>query len=107
MALKVKVGTVPILWNNDDVPELTPPVQFERVILEMAQAGFQASELGTNYPRDPERLKAALRGRGLVLSGGYFCDDYAVRARHDEIVAAGRGGCLSRRGRRGLSGCRR
>ena len=25
----LRYGTVPILWNNDDVPELTPPVPFE------------------------------------------------------------------------------
>lgn len=66
-------GTVPILWNNDDVPELTPAVPYEQVLDEIAQAGFTGTELGTNYPREPEVLKAALAARGLTLSAAYYC----------------------------------
>lgn len=68
-------GTVPILWNNDDVPDLTPPVPFERVLDEIAAAGFTGTELGTNFPRDPVALKAALDARGLTLTGAYYCPD--------------------------------
>lgn len=85
MALKVRVGTVPILWNNDDVPELTPPVPFERVIDEMARAGYEGTELGSNYPRDPAVLRQGLGRAGLQLSGGYFCDDFTVPANHREV----------------------
>lgn len=69
----IRFGTVPILWNNDDVPELTPPVPFEQVLDEMAQAGFVGTELGTNYPREAAVLREALFARGLVLSGAYYC----------------------------------
>ncbi len=86
MVLNVRVGTVPILWNNDDVPELTPPVPCERVLAEMAEAGFQGTELGTNYPRDPLALRALLGRFGLMLSGGYFCDEYRESARHAEVI---------------------
>ena len=66
-------GTVPILWNNDDVPELTPPVPWEQVLDEIQLAGFAGTELGSNYPRDAKVLKQALHDRGLRLSGAYYC----------------------------------
>lgn len=69
----LRYGTVPILWNNDDVPELTPPVPYEQVLAEIELAGFAGTELGTNYPRDAQVLKQALHARGLVLSGAYYC----------------------------------
>ncbi len=90
MALSVRIGTVPILWNNDDVPELTPPVPFEQVIAQMARAGFEGTELGTNYPRNPTALRGALGREGLTLTGGYFCSDYTDPARHAEIFESAR-----------------
>ena len=87
----LRFGTVPILWNNDDVPELTPAVPFERVLDEVQQAGFAGTELGTNYPRDPEVLKAALDARGLTLSGAYYCpgltDGHSVATALNEVNA--------------------
>ncbi len=87
MTLDVRIGTVPILWNNDDVPELTPPVPYERVLDEMSQAGFEGTELGSNYPSDPAVLRRALDARKMVLSGGYFCADYRDPARHAKVIA--------------------
>ena len=69
----LRYGTVPILWNNDDVPELTPPVPWDKVLDEIELAGFAGTELGTNYPRDPAVLKQALHDRALRLSGAYYC----------------------------------
>lgn len=69
----LRYGTVPILWNNDDVPELTPPVPWEQVLEEIELAGFAGTELGSNYPRDAQVLKQALHDRGLRLSGAYYC----------------------------------
>ncbi|HEY9724264.1 MAG TPA: sugar phosphate isomerase/epimerase [Oscillatoriaceae cyanobacterium] len=82
----LRFGTVPILWNNDDVPELTPPVPFEQVLDEMAQAGFVGTELGTNYPRDPQALRAALASRGMTLSGAYYCPGLTEEAAAQEAL---------------------
>ncbi|MFN3431306.1 MAG: TIM barrel protein, partial [Candidatus Sericytochromatia bacterium] len=72
--MTIRFGTVPITWNNDDVPDLTTPaVPYETVLDEIAQAGFVGTELGSNYPRDPEVLNLALAARGLTLSGAYYC----------------------------------
>ena len=35
--MTIRFGTVPITWNNDDVPDLTTPaVPYERVLDEIA-----------------------------------------------------------------------
>ena len=65
--MAIRFGTVPILWNNDDVPELTTPATpYERVLDEIKEAGFVGTELGSNYPKDAHELKAALDARGLT-----------------------------------------
>lgn len=85
----VKFGTVPILWNNDDIPELTAPeAPFERVLDEMREAGFSGTELGSNYPRDAKVLRAALKDRGLALSGAYYCPGLTDEAKADEALDA-------------------
>lgn len=70
---EIRFGTVPILWNNDDVPDLTPAVPYETVLDEIAAAGFAGTELGSNYPRDAQTLRPALDARNLTLSGAYYC----------------------------------
>lgn len=81
-----RFGTVPILWNNDDVPELTPGVPFERVLDEIRQAGFSGTELGSNYPRNARQLRSALGERQLVLSGTYWCPGLTDAGRADEAL---------------------
>lgn len=88
--MAIRFGTVPILWNNDDVPDLTEPeTPFETVLDEIAAAGFVGTELGSNYPRNPEALKAALDARGLTLTGAYYCpglvDPASVEAAFAEV----------------------
>ncbi len=83
-----RFGTVPILWNNDDVPELTPLFPFERVLDEIRQAGFRGTELGSNYPRNPQILRAALLERGLTLSGAYYCPGLADQGGADRALDA-------------------
>jgi inosose dehydratase len=38
----------------------------------MALAGFEGSEVGNKYPRDPEKLNGALRLRGLTICNAWF-----------------------------------
>ena len=68
----VKLGIAPIAWTNDDMPELGGEISFEQCIDEMALAGFEGSEVGNKYPRDPEVLKQALEPRGLEIASAWF-----------------------------------
>jgi inosose dehydratase len=71
-ASKVKLAIAPIGWTNDDMPELGGEIPFEQCIAEMAEAGFQGSEVGGKYPKDPDELKAALEPLGLEIASQWF-----------------------------------
>ena len=64
---EVRLGIAPIAWTNDDMPELGGEISFEQCIDEMAKAGFEGSEVGNKYPRDPEVLAEALEPRKHMM----------------------------------------
>lgn len=68
----LRFGASPLLWNHDHLLDLTSEVPYEVVLDEIAQAGYQGTELGRGFPRDPAVLGPALSARGLALAGvGY------------------------------------
>ena len=67
----VRIGTAPVNWNNDDLPDWAPAVPFPALIAEMAATGYQATEYGSGFPRNPSSLRAALAGQRLALAGAY------------------------------------
>lgn len=67
----VRVGAHPICWCNDDMHDIGDEYTFERIIDEMAEAGYAGTELGRKYPRDPKVLRKALRARKLVLTSAW------------------------------------
>jgi len=69
----VRIGISPINWVNDDMHDLGDRISFEQIIDDMADLGFEGTELGRKYPRDPAVLREALKKRNLVLSSGW-CD---------------------------------
>jgi inosose dehydratase len=68
----IKLAIAPIGWTNDDLPELGGEIPFEQCVSEMALAGFQGSEVGNKYPKDPAILNKALRLRGLTICNAWF-----------------------------------
>ncbi len=68
----VRLGIAPIAWTNDDLPELGRENTFEQCISEMALAGYEGTEVGNRYPRDPAVLKRALDLRGLTVCNAWF-----------------------------------
>jgi inosose dehydratase len=67
-----RVGFAPITWNNEDLrSELGPPVDYRRVLDEIAAAGYAATELGDGFPRDPLTLRFALQERGLSMPSAW------------------------------------
>lgn len=83
----VKLAIAPIAWTNDDMPELGGDNTFEQCISEMALAGFQGSEVGNKYPRDPDQLHKALGLRGLEIASAWFSAYLTVRP-YEETAAA-------------------
>lgn len=72
----MKIATAPGTWGVEpDTPaEDAPP--YERVLDEIAAAGFDGSELGPlgYYPTDPALLADALARRELALPGGFMME---------------------------------
>ncbi len=71
-AKRVRLAIAPIAWTNDDLPDLGRENTFEQCISEMALAGFEGSEVGNKYPKDPAVLTHALDLRGLTICNAWF-----------------------------------
>jgi len=83
------LAIAPIVWNNDDLPELAPPIPFERVLDEIAEAGYEGTELATNAPRDAALLRDQLQRRGLRLAGAFLALDFLTSPLEGELEQAG------------------
>lgn len=69
---RIRLAIAPIGWTNDDLPELGGQIPFEQCVSEMALAGFEGSEVGNKYPKDPAVLNKALGMRGLTICNAWF-----------------------------------
>jgi inosose dehydratase len=65
-----RIGAVPILWNNVDLPELRHGAPADTVIDEIARTGYEGTQLGIGFP-DGAALRAVLDERGLRLAEVY------------------------------------
>jgi inosose dehydratase len=69
---RFRLGCAPIVWNNEDLRgAFGSAVPFEKVLDEVSATGFEATELGDGFPRDPLALGAALQSRGLQLTSAW------------------------------------
>lgn len=83
----LRIGTNPIGWSNDDLPELGGDTPLEVCLAEARQAGFEGIELGHKFPRQPDALLAALAPFGLACVSGWYSAgllqrDAAAELRH-------------------------
>jgi inosose dehydratase len=67
---RFRIGTVPILWNNADLPDLAPNVPADRVLDEIARLGFEGTQAGIGF-KTGRALKAELASRSLTLAEVY------------------------------------
>lgn len=69
----MKVGSAPISWGVCEIPGWGPQLPYERVLSEMAEAGYEGTELGPwgYLPRDPKRLAAILEEKGLAMAAAF------------------------------------
>jgi inosose dehydratase len=64
------IGTVPILWNNVDVPELRLGLSAETVLDDIARTGYDGCQLGLGFP-EGDALRGVLAARELRLAEVY------------------------------------
>src|SRR6266567_2541277 len=67
---RAPIGIVPIIFANDDLPELTPPIEPETLVREIARLGFAGCQLSRALPSG-EALRPALERRGVRIAEVY------------------------------------
>jgi inosose dehydratase len=85
--MSVRIGTNPIAWSNDDLPELGGETPLEVCLAEAREAGFTGIEMGNKFPREPLALKAVLTQHGLALVSGWYGAELRHRSVEEEIAA--------------------
>ncbi|AXE40257.1 myo-inosose-2 dehydratase [Acidipropionibacterium virtanenii] len=67
----IKLGIAPIGWTNDDMPTLGGETTYQQILSEVALSGFQGTEIGNKYPKDPAILKPQLEIRGIRIAAAW------------------------------------
>jgi inosose dehydratase len=83
----VHLGIAPIGWTNDDLPALGAANSFEQCVSEIALAGFEGTEIGGRFPRDPALLRRHLAVRKLSICNAWFSCFLTTRA-YEEVERA-------------------
>jgi inosose dehydratase len=68
--MRAPIGIVPIIFANDDLPELTPPIEPETLVAEIARLGFAGCQLSRALPAGAALLPA-LQQHGLRIAEVY------------------------------------
>lgn len=87
MADRVRIGTNPIAWSNDDKRSLGSETSLETCLAEAREAGFSGIELGHKFPRDADLLRPVLDAQGLELISGWYSAELLTRSVDDEKAA--------------------
>ena len=85
--MTVRLGTNPIAWSNDDLPELGGDTPLETCLAEAASAGFTGIEKGNKFPADAATMQAVLGRHGLELVSGWYGAQLRLRDVEAEIAA--------------------
>lgn len=86
--MPVRLGTNPIGWSNDDLPELGGSTPLETCLREARQAGYTGIELGNKFPRDDAILRPILATHDLSLVSGWYSASLLTRDADAEFAAA-------------------
>jgi len=85
--MAVRIGTNPIAWSNDDMPELGGDTPLETCLVEARQAGFTGIEKGNKFPFEPAALQKVLGRHGLSFVSGWYGAELRRRTVEQEIEA--------------------
>ena len=85
--MSIRLGTNPIAWSNDDLPELGGDTPLEICLAEARQAGFSGIEKGNKFPADPATLLAVLQRHDLRFVSGWYGAQLRFRDVEAEIAA--------------------
>jgi inosose dehydratase len=92
--MQLRIANAPTSWGVED-PEAGANPPWDRLLNELAAAGYAGTELGPlgYLPPDPERLRRELGDRGLELVGGYVFEPLDTPAGVAAALEVGRRTC--------------
>lgn len=85
--MRARIGVSPLLWANDDMPDLGADITLETALAEARLAGYEGIELGHKFPRTPALLRPLLRRHGLALISGWYGARLLERSVDEELAA--------------------
>ncbi len=85
--MKYKLAVSPINWRNDDMPELGAENTLEKFFTEAAEIGYDGVEMGAQYPREADELRAMLQPYNLQLASGWYDMGLLNRSAEEEFEA--------------------
>lgn len=78
----MRVAVSPILWYNEDIPDLMPSINAATIAREIAEAGFAGTEYSSRFPPDATGVRSLLEPLGLRMVSAYV----ALRLPSGEIA---------------------
>ncbi|UJR84567.1 myo-inosose-2 dehydratase [Sandaracinus amylolyticus] len=85
----MRIGVNPLIWINDDKPELGADVPLERCLSEARAAGYAGIELGHRFPRTALELRPLLARHRLSLISGWYSAQLVERGAERELERLG------------------
>jgi inosose dehydratase len=85
---QVRLAVSPLSWTNDVLADLGGDIPLEVCLSEASEIGYEGTELGRKYPKDPKVLAPKLSEYGLRLAAGWYSGLLAVRSVEEEWAAA-------------------
>lgn len=72
MSNNTRLGISPLIWTNDDIPDLGGEIPLGICLSEIRETGFTGTELGNIFPHEAEILLPLLEQHGLQLASGWY-----------------------------------
>jgi myo-inosose-2 dehydratase len=84
--MSIRFGANPIIWSNDDMPELGGEIPLETCLAQARQIGFEGMELGHKFPREAGELTRVLQRFGLACVSGWYSAQLLLRDATAELT---------------------
>jgi inosose dehydratase len=81
-----RVGTASVNWGFDPLYTWAQTPSFEQMLDEMAQAGYEGTEISYNFPEDAQRISRELAARGLRSAATFHAVNVRDPANHDAAL---------------------
>lgn len=79
---RISLGTASVNWGFDPLYTWARTPSFEQMLDEMAQAGYDGTEISYNFPSDARRISVELHKRKLRPAASFHAVNLRTRANH-------------------------